>query len=196
VDDRFYGERATRVATEMTCPPRPPRRQLGLLIVAGLLAVPARADRIPADGRAIYADYCQQCHQATGLGVPGRFPPLVGSPWVAGSPRVLVRIVLDGIEGPIDVNGQRFDWVMPGARQQLSDEQVAALITYIRRSYSDTTDAIEPAMVSQVRATPHAGRWTVAELSGESGEFRWLVPAVLILIVTGILYRVLHRIVG
>jgi mono/diheme cytochrome c family protein len=180
----------------MTRPRRPILRQLGLIVAACLLAVPAAADRGAADGQQIYADYCQQCHQATGLGVPGRVPPLVGSPWVTGSSRVLLRIVLDGIEGPIDVNGQQFDWVMPGVRQQLSDEQVASLATYVRRWHSRTVDAIDPAMVSQVRATRHAGRWTTAELSSTGGWIWWLVAAGVILVAAWVVYRAVHRIAG
>jgi mono/diheme cytochrome c family protein len=180
----------------MTHPPRPIRCQLGAILVACFLAVPAQGEGISVDGRAIYSSYCQQCHQPTGLGVPGRFPPLVGSPWVTGSPRDLLRIVLDGIEGPIDVNGQRFDWVMPGVRQQLSNEQVAALTTYIRQWHSNAAGAIEPTMVSQVRATPHAGRWTASELSGTAGWVRWLVAAGLTLVAAWIIYRVAQKTVG
>src|SRR5437016_4261024 len=65
-----------------------------------------------AKGREIYSTSCSPCHQFSGQGLPGQFPPLSGSEWVAASPGRIIRIVLDGLQGPIEVKGQQFNNVM------------------------------------------------------------------------------------
>lgn len=136
-----------------------------------VLADPSAA----AQGRQLYHRYCAQCHQADAIGIPGRFPPLIGSSWVTGHPEILIRILLNGLEGPIEVGGKHFDGVMPGGRDQLSDTEVAALATFIRQLGGNQAPAVTEATVDSVRLATreHRGRWTVGELRSGLGE-SWL----------------------
>src|SRR5437870_10598632 len=75
------------------------------------------------------------CHQSTGQGTPGTFPPLAGSEWVqAPEPGRIIRLVLDGGHGPITVKGQQFpaSSAMPPWKENLKDEEIAAVLTYVR----------------------------------------------------------------
>ena len=73
----------------------------------------AAAPGAAVDGGAIFAANCAACHQANGQGLPGVFPPLAGSEWVVGDPKVLANILLHGVSGKIEVAGQSFDGMMP-----------------------------------------------------------------------------------
>lgn len=104
------------------------------------------------DGKAVFTARCQACHQATGQGVPGVFPPLVDSPWVKESPERLLQIVLHGISGEIEVNGTRYAGLMPGFADQLSDAEIAAVTTYIRSSWGNEAPGIDTALAASERA--------------------------------------------
>ena len=98
-------------------------------------------------------------------------PPLAGSPWVRDSDGWLIRIALHGVQGPIEVAGERWDKWMPGhaADPDLDDETLAGLLTFVRRAWGQRGAAIEPGQVAEVRARS-AGRrrlWTVEELLRE-----------------------------
>jgi len=104
------------------------------------------------DGKKVYNN-CIACHQASGLGIPGQFPPLVGSKWVDEGTKRLGAILLHGITGPFEVAGQTYNQQMP-AWNSLSDEKIAQVITYIRREFGSlpegetgvvTTEMIEAA---------------------------------------------------
>jgi putative heme-binding domain-containing protein len=119
-------------------------------------------------GEAIYNVTCYSCHQAHGRGQPGRVPPLAGSDWVNGPPEHLVRIVLQGLHGPIEVQGETWNLTMPGLGQSLllNDERLAGVLTYVRRAWGNYGDAVEPDLVAEVRHAT-AGRtalWTADEL--------------------------------
>ena len=84
-------------------------------------------------GKAIYLRNCAACHQPHGKGVPGQFPPLSNSDWVNGvGPDRIVRLVLDGINGPIKVNGKDFNNAMVPWRPTMSDKEIAFVVSYIR----------------------------------------------------------------
>lgn len=120
-----------------------------------------------AAGKAVYNTTCIACHQATGLGLPPVFPPLKGSDWVsAPKPGRIVRIVLHGASGPIKVNGAAFNGAMPGHAAQLTDEKIAAVITYIRQEYGNKASAVSTEYVAAARAAfkDRAAPWTEAEL--------------------------------
>lgn len=127
-------------------------------------------DTLFASGRRAYGAYCVVCHQATGQGLPGQFPPLAGSEWVtAPDPHRLIRLVLDGVQGPINVGGGGFNGAMPPWRDLLKDEEIAAVLTYIRRNKSWENDAPEVTaeQVKAIRAqtADRAGNaWTADEL--------------------------------
>lgn len=121
-------------------------------------------------GKAHYAAVCAACHQPHGGGVPGAFPPLVGSEWAMGDPARLIRIVLQGVYGPIEVKGQPWNLAMPGQALNplLDDTKIAAILSYVRNEWGNEAPLIDAKLVSEIRAQT-TGRmlpWTVAELSG------------------------------
>ncbi len=133
------------------------------------LAAPPAAAPTPGavSGQAVYLARCASCHQADGKGIPGAFPPLAGSAWVSGSSDVLVRIILEGMTGPIEVGGVRYSGEMPAWRRQLSDHEIAAVATYVRVLPGHT--GAPPVSADQVlavrQATAARGRpWTAREL--------------------------------
>ena len=116
-------------------------------------------------GLAVYSLTCVACHGPDGRGVPGAFPPLDGSEWLPGDLSVPVRIVINGIQGPIKVAAQDYNNVMP-PHVDLDDQKISDVLTYVRQSWSNDAAAITPAEVKEVRAkykdrmTP----WTAQEL--------------------------------
>jgi mono/diheme cytochrome c family protein/glucose/arabinose dehydrogenase len=116
-------------------------------------------------GKEIYVVSCMACHQPQGQGQEGLAPPIADSEWTLGSQERLIRIVLQGVRGPITVNGKIYELDMPGMGV-LDDEQIASVLTYIRREWGHTASPVEPATVSRIRAAT-AGRaeaWTEEEL--------------------------------
>jgi mono/diheme cytochrome c family protein len=102
-------------------------------------------------GKVLFAGTCAACHQPHGLGLEGLSPPLVDSEWVNGSIERLGRIAINGVRGPIKVDGRTFGLDMP-AMGALGDDNLAAILTYIRREWGHTASPIEPAMLSKIRA--------------------------------------------
>ncbi len=121
-------------------------------------------------GKKNYTAVCAACHQATGQGVPGAFPPLAKSEWANGSEERIIRILLHGLSGPIKVEGKEFNSVMPAigpGGYNFSDEKIAAVLTYVRQEWGNNSPAISAAKVTEIRTKAAAGRstpWTAAEL--------------------------------
>lgn len=111
--------------------------------------VPAAAGAV-VDGKAVFAAQCVACHQATGKGLPGVFPPLDGSEWVQGDTRTLANILLHGVNGEISVMGNTYNGAMP-AFAQLGDAELAAVATYIRSAWSNKAEALPVTLVEQER---------------------------------------------
>lgn len=103
------------------------------------------------DAAAIYAARCAACHQAGGQGLPGVFPPLAGSEWVNGRETTLAAIVLHGVTGALTVKGNAFSGVMPTFKEQLSDAELAALLSHLRSQWGNTAAPITAATVAEVR---------------------------------------------
>lgn len=103
-------------------------------------------------GEKIYQVYCGSCHQNNGKGASGRFPPLAGAPWVTGDKNLLISIVLNGMEGPITVNGEQYNNVMPQHRF-LKDEEIASVLTYIRQSFGNSAGEVSTEDVAKIRQT-------------------------------------------
>jgi mono/diheme cytochrome c family protein len=116
-------------------------------------------------GKTMYEVTCLACHQQHGLGQAGLAPPLVGSEWVAGSDKRLIRIVLNGMRGPIQVKGETFELDMPSLGV-LDDEQIAAALTYVRREWGHQYPPVDSATVKQVReeTAKREDAWTVVDL--------------------------------
>ncbi len=106
----------------------------------------------PRSGAAVFQATCAACHQASGAGVPGVFPPLVGSPWLLGDAETPIRVVLLGLGGPIEVGGQLYQGVMPALGPQLTDAELAAVLSYARASWGNTAGEVAEETVRQVRA--------------------------------------------
>ena len=88
------------------------------------------------DGKQLYIGKCAACHQATGLGLAGVFPPLAASEWVVESPVTLTHILLHGIQGKMTVKGISYEGLMP-AWNTLSDAEIAAVASYIRSDWGN-----------------------------------------------------------
>ncbi len=132
-------------------------------------AVPSPNAQQPAAapaGQAVFSRTCITCHQANGRGLPGAFPPLAGSPFVNGQEAKLIRLVLGGLSGPVTVQGQRYNSVMPPWKGQLSDAEIAAVLTYVRSSFGNSGGAVTAEEVQQARAATAARNapWTIQDL--------------------------------
>jgi mono/diheme cytochrome c family protein/glucose/arabinose dehydrogenase len=109
-------------------------------------------------GRTIFAKegYCITCHQADGKGLPASgFPPLAGATWVTGNEDRLIKIVLKGLMGEIDVNGKKYPGQVPMTPYGglLNDKEVAAVLTYVRNSFGNQASVVSPEKVKAVRAS-------------------------------------------
>jgi nitrite reductase (NO-forming) len=118
------------------------------------VAAPARpaaaAAKVDA-GEQIYGAVCGSCHQPTGLGLPGVFPPLAGSDYLATTPApTLIRHVIDGLQGPLVVNGTTYNGAMPPLGY-LDDAQIAAALSYARTAWGNDLAPITPAEVAAAR---------------------------------------------
>ncbi len=117
-------------------------------------------------GRAIFQKICSACHQQDGAGKDGVAPPLAGSEWIkARSGERLVRIVMNGLNGPIQVQGKTWNLPMPPWRENLDDEQIAVVLNYVRSQWGGEGAApIKPDMAAAARQQPHPDPETADEL--------------------------------
>jgi len=145
---------------------------------AGEAAAPTAAGPDPApSGAALFGQYCVSCHQPNGAGVRAAIPPLAGSRYVQASPEIPAAIVLRGMAQPIRVAGQTFQGRMPTFGGVLSDRQIAAILSFVRQSWSNGADPVTPELVAQVRATL-AGDTLVPLAGGLEIEDLYGIPAV------------------
>ncbi len=130
--------------------------------------VPLTADqqKLFETGRTVYNMLCTACHQPTGTGMEGLAPALVDSDWVLGTPDILPRIIIHGLSGPIKVNGQAWSLEMPPLGGALNDEQIAGVLTYIRREWEHNGSPISAEAVAKIRGQHQARTtaWSEAEL--------------------------------
>ncbi|MGF6604045.1 mono/diheme cytochrome c family protein [Paraburkholderia sp. GAS448] len=130
---------------------------------SGAPAAASAAAPAAADGAQIFAGRCASCHQATGAGLPGVFPPLAGSEWVNGDAKTVARILLLGINGTIGVAGSAFNGTMPAFGTTLSDAEIAAVASHVRASFGNKSPALTADLVKTERTklgnrtTPWAG---------------------------------------
>lgn len=102
-------------------------------------------------GKAVYEKYCLTCHQADGSGVPNMHPPLTPGSWVGKDPKELIAIMMKGLSGKIEVNGEEYKNFMP-SHAQLTDEEIADVLSYVRSSFGNNFDPVTPEMVKKVRS--------------------------------------------
>jgi len=109
----------------------------------------SRTERIAA-GQEVYQTVCQACHGVEGQGLPGAFPPLAESDWIAANEGRLAEVVLNGLSGSIEVNGQQYNAVMP-PMAYLSDSEIANVLTFVLNNWDNPGGAVEPAQVAMLR---------------------------------------------
>ena len=119
--------------------------------VTDLRPVVAVAGVAPAvDGKQLYGAKCAACHQGSGLGVAGVFPPLAASEWVVGDEKILTNILLHGVNGEMIVKGNKYNGAMP-AWNILSDDELAAVLTYIRTDWGNTAPPLKAETIKSQR---------------------------------------------
>lgn len=124
------------------------------------------------DGEQIYNTRCMSCHQMEGRGVPGTFPPLTNTEWVTGDKGRLIRLLLHGVSGPMEVQGTTYSGTMPPWGGALDDEGIAAIATYIRTSWGNDASEVTADEVARVRAATEGRKkpWTAKELEDEANQ--------------------------
>ncbi len=111
----------------------------------------AAAGAAPAvDGKQLFGVKCAACHQASGMGIAGVFPPLAGAEWVLGGEKVLISILLHGVQGELEVKGNKYTGAMP-AFGTLADAEIAAVLSYIRSDWGNQAAPITAAAVAAQR---------------------------------------------
>jgi mono/diheme cytochrome c family protein len=154
------GKRAQALLARLTWPGKP----------AAAGAEPAAAPLTAAEqkrfeeGKGVYTTLCVACHNENGEGRDKLGPSLIGSPFVLSQPHVPMRILLNGKEGPVGL--------MPPLGTTLSDDQIAGVLTFVRRSWGNQGSAVDPAGVADVRKQT-SGRtraWTEKELLEMTGK--------------------------
>lgn len=143
VDSVYLGDRA---APNMAAVTRAPANAAG-----GTLTLP---DQIAA-GKALFNGTCSVCHQASGAGLAGVFPPLAGSDYLNADPHRAAGVVINGLAGKLTVNGKQYDSVMP-PMNQLNDDEVANILTYVLNSWGNKGGQLTTAQVKAIRAKPVA----------------------------------------
>ena len=119
------------------------------------VAATGAAGAATVDGKQVYASKCAACHQATGQGIAGVFPPLAASEWVIGDEVVLTHILLHGVVGELKVKGVVYNGAMP-AWNSLGDAELAAVMSYIRSDWGNQAPAITAATVKTQREATQA----------------------------------------
>ncbi len=143
--------------------------------VEGAIPVPegfsARDSTLFVSGREIYRreGYCATCHQEDGQGLPASgFPPLANSSWATGSVERLVKLTLKGLQGPLMVNAVQYDGNVPMTAFEglLSDEEMAAVLTYVRNAFGNKAEPVDPETVGRIRQEirDKQGFYTTSEL--------------------------------
>ncbi|MGB0743828.1 MAG: c-type cytochrome [Opitutales bacterium] len=149
---------------------------------AGTTFVAPPPPPLPIVGEKVYRNQCAQCHQADGNGLPGVYPPLPGSEWVTGHPEVLARILINGLNGPIEVKGNTYNGNMPAfgpGGLNLKTRELAGVMTYIRQEWGNGASEMTEAMVEDYLAT-YAARttpWQAPDLKADLGPVPEAAPA-------------------
>ncbi|UGQ46898.1 c-type cytochrome [Massilia endophytica] len=110
------------------------------VVVAILLASALPHGVLAADGKALFAANCAACHQASGRGIPGAFPPLAGSAFVQGPADEVAAVLLKGRGG------------MPDFSAVLNDEEIAGVLSYVRGSWGNKAEALDQARIAALRS--------------------------------------------
>ena len=123
-------------------------------------------------GELVYNQQCVNCHQADGNGQAGAFPPLAGSAWVTGSEELVSAILISGLNGPIEVNGATYNGNMPAFDGVIKDRDIAAVISYIRKTWGNSADLVTTTEFEGYKAgaaAPKGAQWKAEELISKFG---------------------------
>lgn len=130
-------------------------------LLAGCAAARNHASAPYADpGRTRFESYCAGCHLNDGPWMRGEAPPLEGSSWVAGPENRLIKIVLHGLRGPIEVAGKTYNQEMPGFGQILTDAEIASLLSYVRKHFGEASARFCPRRSAGSAPRPRTGPTT------------------------------------
>ncbi len=123
------------------------------------------ADQMTA-GKGVYMTICVACHQPTGLGLPPLFPPLTKSEYVGGSAERFASMILKGNAGPMTIEGKPYNLLMPGLETVLTDDKIAAVMTYVRANFGNSAPAVTAETVAAARKKflDRKDPWTEPEL--------------------------------
>jgi len=123
-------------------------------------------DPTSTDGRQIYQLQCAACHGAEGQGTPNLHPPLTAQEWVNAPSKRLIALLLDGMQGDVEVNGAVYRGIMPAWRSVLTDGQIASVLTYIRQSWGNHSPPVISTDVGVLRANylDRNAFWTPKEI--------------------------------
>ena len=138
-----------------------------ILLSKGCLIGREQVQRPNTDvGRIQFETRCAACHQPDGSGSEGGGPPLAGSSWVSGPESRLIRIVLHGVRGSIEVSGETYNLEMLGFGQVMGDDRIASLLTYVRSRWGDIDRPVREETVRRIRrdTLDRTTYWTVDEL--------------------------------
>jgi mono/diheme cytochrome c family protein len=133
------------------------------------LCQPPRGGVNLARGKAVFESICALCHNVNGTGNPGQAPSFVGSEWVLGTANRMIRIPQNGLAGPIPLKGETWNLqpAMPAMGNALSDEDLAAVLSYIRQSWGNHASVVTPEQVHAVRQQigNRTQPWTAEQLT-------------------------------
>jgi mono/diheme cytochrome c family protein len=104
----------------------------------------------PDEGKNLYSKNCMSCHQSDGSGVPGMYPPLQKSNWVNGDKKRLIKIMLNGLQGEIEVNNETYIQSMP-SHSYLTDDQIAKVLSFIRKNFGNDAPDVKMNEVTELR---------------------------------------------
>ncbi|MBS0000565.1 MAG: PQQ-dependent sugar dehydrogenase [Cyclobacteriaceae bacterium] len=108
-------------------------------------------DESLTEGKQVYDMYCMVCHMSNGKGAPGMNPPLIDTEYVLGDKERLIKIILNGMSDPIEINGEIYQNIM-APHSFLTDQQIADVLTFVRKSWGNDASAIPAEEVAEVRA--------------------------------------------
>jgi mono/diheme cytochrome c family protein len=124
-----------------------------VLAAAASIALPftAGAASSAPDGKTVFTKSCATCHQADGQGLANTIPPLAKNPFETGDPKKVIATVLHGLHGKITVAGKTYNGTMPAWKGQLSNAEIAAVITYVRSSWGNKASKVSEKDVAAVK---------------------------------------------